>query len=491
MSTASLLKQQPALIEIGQNWLRARHGDQGIEILLKRNPDGRLDTQSKENAVAALKDFLKPKTWLPRLPAWCAIGARGVSLRRISLPGGTKDEIYQRLLLQIEAEFPLSPDELAWGYQSLSHANSAASRHDLLIAAVKKELVADYQDILHQAGTEPVFTLAAIARWNECGQPKESFAMLDLGAQQAEFTVFKDAVPDSSRILFLNWPDTSGPADGDVESLAKSIRNSLGGSRLYVSGNGVSKVFTDRLALSLGNECKCQVIETPPGPGNSAVISGLEKFATSGRDLPLAIRMEPIVVATAKFATLDWKKWGVRAGGLLLAVLLLPYLEALILKPHLEAKVAAFKKDAERLKVIDRELEFLQKLKLSQPPYLDVLFVFSKSAPQGTRFDSLSLNSHGQVAMRCALRDGQQVSDFRNKLIASGFFTNVVVEEQTPTMDRQHVNVRMSGQERSLADMVAASARLAAEDATRDKKTTNAAPATASPNLTASRKEAP
>jgi hypothetical protein len=40
----------------------------------------------------------------------------------------------------------------------------------------------------------------------------------------------------------------------------------------------------------------------------------------------------------------------------------------------------------------------------------------------------------------------QQLADFRAKLIESGFFSVVTVEEQTPSPDRQKVNVRISAQ---------------------------------------------
>jgi hypothetical protein len=42
------------------------------------------------------------------------------------------------------------------------------------------------------------------------------------------------------------------------------------------------------------------------------------------------------------------------------------------------------------------------------------------------------------------MRDGQQVADFRSTLIHSGLFSTVVIEEQTPTPDRQKVIVRIS-----------------------------------------------
>ncbi len=456
VNLASILNPPPVFVEIGPEWLKARHGDNGIEIPLERGPGGNFTAQGKEKTIAALKDFLKPKSWQPRARAWCAINSRGVSLRRLSLPPGTKEEFHQRLLLQIEGEFPLPPNELAWGSQPLGQpqpSNGVMPRQDLLVAAVKKELVAEYYEILRACWTEPAFTLASMARWNFGGQPANAFAMLDIGATQSELTVFENSVPASSRIIFWDGKNTSSLPDAQLETLAQSIKGGVAGTRLFVSGNSISKDFAERLERSLGNGCRCERLESAPSMGNSAAISGLEKFAAVGGGPPLVIRLQPTSVSAASFASVDWKTWGTRIGVLLAAALLLPYAEAFLLRPHLEKKVAEFKAESQRLTVIDCELGFLRDLKVAQPPYLDVLYVFSKSVPQGTRFDALSLNSHGEVSMRCAFRDGQQLADFRNKLIASGFFTNIVVEEQVPTPDRQRVNVRMTAQERNAAQI--------------------------------------
>lgn len=468
MNIHSRLNPPPLFVEIGPSWLRARRGGESVALPLERSPDGRLTAPGKEKTTTALKDFLKAKSWLPRARAWCAISSRGVSLRKLSLPGGTPAEFHQRLLLQIEAEFPLPPDELAWGCQPLhppQPANGVLARQELLVAAVKKELLADYHEILHGCGTEPVFTLASMARWHYCGQPTDSFAMLDVGEHQSELTIFEHALPAVSRIIFWDAKNAANPGTEALAALATNLKGSLPGLRLFVSGQDISKEFTDRLAWCLGPGCKCERAGVAPADGGSAAVCGLEKLAAQGGAPELAIRLEPASNAATSWADLDWKTWGARVAVLAAACLLLPYVEALLLKPHLEQKVAAFKTEAARLKVIDRELEFLRGLKLSQPPYLDLLSVFAKSVPPGTRFDALSMNSHGEVALRAAFRDGQQVADFRNKLIASGFFTNVVVEEQVPTPDRQKVNVRLSAQEKSAAELQLASARMVVKEA--------------------------
>jgi Tfp pilus assembly PilM family ATPase len=470
----SLLNPPPLFVEIGASLLQAVRENDGVKLPLERQADGRLTPPCRENVIAALKQFLDAKGWQPRAQAFCAVNSRGVSLRRLSLPGGARDEFEQRLLLQIEAEFPLAPGELAWGYQSLTEtkpSNGTIGRQDVLVAAVKKEVVSDYHEMLRACGTEPVFTLAALARRQLCGRTPASFAMLDIGIQQSELTFFEQNAPAGSRQI--SWgSDNPSPGADQLDALTQAINGNLGGKTIVVSGQQISADFTDRLARALGNGCECERLEPANRGGGSAAISGLQKFAEQGEAPPLQLRLEPGPRTATSFANLDWKKWGVRVGALLAAVLLLPYAEAIFLKSHLAKKVAAFKTEAARLTVIDRELDFLRDLKQSQPPYIEVLSVLAKSVPPGTRFDALSLNSHGEVSLRCAFHDGQQVADFRTKLIASGFFTNVVVEEQVPTPDRQRVNVRMSAQEEPLAQLQALAATLPAEETGKDAKPT-------------------
>ena len=136
-------------------------------------------------------------------------------------------------------------------------------------------------------------------------------------------------------------------------------------------------------------------------------------------------------------------KWAAAAVLLALGALCFPYAEAIVLKPFLERKLAALEADRGRLATIDQELDFLKYLKQNQPPYLDTIYLLAKSAPQGTRVEDLSMGRHQDISIRLKMANAQQVSDFRSKLIDSGWFANVMVEEQTPSPDRR-VNVRMT-----------------------------------------------
>ena len=116
------------------------------------------------------------------------------------------------------------------------------------------------------------------------------------------------------------------------------------------------------------------------------------------------------------------------------------------LKPHLARKLQAITAEKGRLAAIDRELDFLRYLKQNQPNYLDAIFLLSKATQPGTRFDSLSLNKRGDLSLHGPMPNGQQVGEFRAKLIDSGVFTNIAIEEQTPSPDRQRVIIRLSAQ---------------------------------------------
>src|SRR6184192_37072 len=113
MNRLSLTNVPSLYLEVGQTTLRALSGNEGLELPLERLPTGRLTAGSKEKLAGHLQTFLKKAAWQQRARVYCAIGARGVTLRRLTLPAATRENIPGLLALQIEKEFPLSPDELA------------------------------------------------------------------------------------------------------------------------------------------------------------------------------------------------------------------------------------------------------------------------------------------------------------------------------------------------------------------------------------------
>jgi len=469
-------------IDIGQTSLQAAQGADAFEFPLERGEDGRLTSLCRERLTLGLRGFLAKPGRRAGGSAWCAVGARGVSLRRLNLPSAAKDEFQRVLRLQIESEFPLPPEELAWGWRAAGPAvaasNGAPARQEILVLAVKKDTLEDYAAILTDCGVEPVFTPAALVRAALYPALAGAGTILDIGRAHTEWVTYDLTGPTAIRVLAWGGENitralqeklgvshdeadklkaassaagvekTSGAVAAALESalaaLAERLRPVAPGTKIYLTGNGARDPrLAPLLAGLLRQGVTCESLETAAGPAHSAALAGLKKATAKNSATPplvLEFKEGRHGVPTPKAPA--WQ-WAAAAGALALAALFFPYGESLLLKPRLEKKLALVNADRGRLDVIDQELEFLQDLKQAQPPYLDTLYLLAKAAPPGTRLEALSLGRKGEISLRAKMNSAQQVTDFRSKLMDSGWFAGVVVEEQTPVQN-QGVSVRIT-----------------------------------------------
>jgi type IV pilus assembly protein PilM len=473
-------------IDIGQTSLQAVQGEDAFAFPIERGENGRLTDLCRERLILSLRGFLSTKGRAANRTAFCAIGARGVSIRRLSLPASSEEELQRVLRLQIESEFPLSPDELAWGSRPIgpprTASNGGPALQELLVVAVKKEVLVEYDEILAACGVAPSFTLAALARAELQPPFFGSYAVLDIGRTHSELVIFDNGAPVSIRILAwggenmtrsikeklgithdeaeklkmaLDQPGTAfgsqrqllqAAAESALAPLAALIKPASLGQKLYLTGKSArDSRIAPLLAGIFGNGVSCESLEQPLGASPTAAIAGLKKSAgKNSASSPLILALNG-GHAPARLARPAIWKWAAAAALLALAALIFPYAEAIVLKPFLEKKLAALESDRGRLATIDQELDFLKFLKQNQPPYLDAVYLLAKSAPPGTHLEELSMGRHQEVAIRLKMGNAQQVSDFRSKLVDSGWFGNVVVEDQSPTQDRR-VDVRMTAE---------------------------------------------
>ena len=269
MTESSFMNSSLVYLEISSGMLKVLRESAGLELPLAREPGGRLTQECKTRLAASLQPFLDRKAWQPRAKAFCAIGATGVSLRRLALPAVAGEEFQRLLRLQIESEFPLPPDELAWGWQPIETGGGEAAKREVLVAAVKKEVVEDYANVLRACGVTPVFTVAALARKFVCPPQPNPYALLELGRSQSELVTFDPGVPGIIRVL-------STPAGA---SLAEAVNRSLGanwsGRKIFLTGG--SDELASQLARQLGNGVACDALKLEAGAGCSAAILGLKK----------------------------------------------------------------------------------------------------------------------------------------------------------------------------------------------------------------------
>lgn len=466
-------------IEFGGSSLRVHDGTAGIEVPIQRLENGKI--ANRDELIGAIRSFAG-NGWGMRPRAICAISARGVSLRRITLPPTTKDNFDQLLAFQVEKEFPLGPDELAWGCyapnQNGHNSSHSGSPQEVTVIAVKKETVAEYADLLKPCELNPLFTVGVIAAAELCRQLHRSHALLDIGEIHSELICVEDGVPSGIRTIAWGYrmlrqcvadalnisPEaadplvreaTVAPAEDQraqkvrqtVElafaRLAASIRQTWKGQHLYVTGTGTPQIGAAHL-LSRLLGVTSEPIHIPHGEGTSAAILGLKSLGErNGACPPLVLDLRNAASVARKRRPMAQWKWAAIAAALVIALLCLRYAEAFIRHDSLSQRLAQVNAERERLPRIDRELAFLQFLETNQPPYLNALVILANASAPGTRIQSLSMNRRGDLSIRATMQNSQQATDLRSKLIESGLFSTVVFDEQTPGPNRQ-VNVRLS-----------------------------------------------
>jgi len=423
-------------VEFKEGSMHVLDGERGIDIPFERQPDGRISTASIDQAASHLRAFFESNHAQWGRIATCSIPARGVSLRRMSVPSAERDETRRLLALQLEAQLPVSPKELAWGCAPLarekSRANGAPSLQEFLVVAVRRDFLGDYTRILASAGVAAEYTIGALARQGlVTGAPSE-FSVLETGRVRSELASFDMRGPAALRVISWGTEMSSGAIDG-------TLRNSLG-QKLYVTG------ATQSLQpLASAVSIPIEFVDGVAGTGRTPANLGLKQLIETGVEPVLLTGYEP---AESRPVSLKWK-FVILTGLLAFLALSFRYAESIFYRARLSNKLAAILAYRNTLPKIEREFSLLNYIKTNQPPYIDTITLLALGAPPGTRIETLSVVRRGDLSLRGTTGDAQAPGAFRAKLIESGFFSRVVLEEQAPSPDGQKVSFRISAQIKS------------------------------------------
>jgi hypothetical protein len=457
-----LLQPSPLYLEIGQESVRMLDGESLSQLALERDGTARLTAASVEQLTAHFNQVVR-RSIFGRRRAFCAIGARGVSLRRLVVPPNVENP-HQFLTLQMEREFPLAPEALAWGICENEASVPSAVRSERqpsaqtaarTVVAVKRDLIVEYSQILSGCGLDAVFTLGILAVRALIPNPPHAYAVLAIHPHHSELLVVEQGIPVALRILSFGaakdapaHPDNSGskPLEAvppEIATVVGAIRTVWKGEILYLAGDAARQdLLADVLARALGDGSICKRI--PASPDHSATLLGLKTWWENGqRNPPLVLQINRTTRAMTRTAQYAQWKWAAAAGVLLVCLFVLRYAEPFLKGPGLSKRLAEIQAQTTSNPEIDSELLFLQFMETNRPPYLDVLASIGDAAAPGTRVEALTMNRRGEISFRGAMQSSQEAIHLRARLIESGLFSRVVLEEQTPTQDNR-VQVRIT-----------------------------------------------
>lgn len=323
---ADFFHGERALADISFEEFKLLDGDRSFRFALERDAHGGITPVSREQLVQKLREFFKGNLFRSRPEVICAIPLSGVTLRRITMPPADKNEFGQMLLLQIEKEFPIPPEELAWGAVETNASGEKA------IFAVKKELLEPYRRIFEEVGCKVRFSVAAWARLGAVprGNGSGNFWLIDLLSDRSEWVKVENGLPSQVRIV-----------SGKTEELSSALQRELSGRTGLVylhGGTDEGKRLQDQVPQAVVEP----LIATKSKAANSLAISGLREFLSAEK--PLLILAEDHQAASPRSKNnIDWK-WAIAAVLLALACLAVVQVKRSYQAKQLAKQYDAFKK---------------------------------------------------------------------------------------------------------------------------------------------------
>jgi hypothetical protein len=426
MMGRELFGAEPLFVEFTVDQFKIADHERLLALPVERQENGRLALVSRQLIALKVREFLKARRSIGKSRVFCSVPISGVSMRQFTLPLAEKTEFDHLLLLQIEKEFPISPEELFWGF-----VQRTGNPQELAVFGARRDAFEQYSSILADAGCLPEFTVGAVARAALAGPSEKNFVFIELGEKTSEMLGMDNGLPSSLRVL---------PGFTDFDGLVHQIEREGTGKQIFIGGEA-SHIQAVKSALPSPHFQEINLSDL----SESSAIAGMKKAVSSNQPLLILDNTQARELSRPERLAAQWK-WPAIALVLGLACLAMNYAHSSYRHHRLIRQYTRFKAYRESVPDLDRQLGFLEYLKTNQPPYLDAIFALAGAAPRGVHTESLSINRRGEISFKGGLRDAQQMVEFRSRLIESGAFSNVIVEEQTPTPDHQKLNVRITAQ---------------------------------------------
>ncbi|MFN0248248.1 MAG: type IV pilus assembly protein PilM [Kofleriaceae bacterium] len=128
-----------------------------------------------------------------------AIAGHSVIIKKIAVPQMTPEQLAANIRIEAEHHIPFGKDDVEIDYHVTNLANSSGQT-ELLLVAAKKEVVADYVQVVRDAGLIPhVVDVAAFASQNGFEvnyplDPRETVVLINIGAAISNINIVRSGV---------------------------------------------------------------------------------------------------------------------------------------------------------------------------------------------------------------------------------------------------------------------------------------------------------
>jgi len=231
-----------------------------------------------------------------------SIGGYSVIVKKISVQTMTEEQLQESINSEAEQYIPFDISEVNLDYQILGEAENNPNQMDVLLVAVKKEVVNSYVNLIQMAGLNPcvididAFALQNIFELNYAPED-ETIALIDIGASKISLNILKGnssvfirdvalgcglinekivslvdcSYEEAEQLKYSDQPDKISPNDvkeiisSVIDDLCNEIRNAIDFfystypddqiKRIVLSGGGAHiKGFRELLAVETSSE---------------------------------------------------------------------------------------------------------------------------------------------------------------------------------------------------------------------------------------------
>ena len=147
----------------------------------------------------ALKQLIKKARIRTRNVAIGLAGHASVIIKRISLPEMSEEELEESIKFEAEQYVPFDIEDVNVDFQILG-PKEEPGQMDVMLAAVKKDVVNEYVSVVREAGLSPVvvdvdaFALGNMYEINYDIEPGRNIALVNVGARTITLNVVKNGI---------------------------------------------------------------------------------------------------------------------------------------------------------------------------------------------------------------------------------------------------------------------------------------------------------
>lgn len=164
-----------------------------------------IDSMTVTNTIASLVKDENVRT----KDTISALTGHSVIIKKVSLPAMTEEELGESIQWEAEQYIPFPMADVNIDFQILGEVTSGKGQMDVMLVAVKKDVINDYTNVIKEAGLNPVvvdvdsFALENMLEINYTLAPGENVVMANIGASITSISILVGGVTAFTRSIPL------------------------------------------------------------------------------------------------------------------------------------------------------------------------------------------------------------------------------------------------------------------------------------------------